>query len=95
MLARPALHNIPRVLKFHHTEQLADDASLEKSGTRLVGTAKRHGKKLFDGATSTRLPAQALMNDQRGNPVRRSGGTRDLMSARLGFLSEVDPGQWF
>ena len=33
-----------------------------------------------------------LMNDQRRNPVRRSAGTRDLMSARLGFFMLGDPG---
>ena len=30
-----------------------------------------------------------------GNPVRRSAGTRDLMSAQLGFLCEADPAQGF
>ena len=36
-----------------------------------------------------------LMNAQRGNPVRRSASTRDLMSVQLKFLSEVDPAQGF
>ena len=39
--------------------------------------------------------ARHLMNAQRGSPVRRSAGTRDLMSAQLGFLSEVDPAEEF
>ena len=61
----------------------------QEGRTRREGTTSiERGKRQESSAEDSRH--RHLMNAQRGNPVRRSAGTRDLMSAQLGFLSEVD-----
>ena len=64
----------------------------QEGRTRREGTISMgRGKRRESSAKVSRH--RHLMNAQRGNPVRRSAGTRVLMSAQLGFSSEVDPGQ--
>ena len=62
----------------------------------VVESSRRAGPSAIGNASGREKVSwhKHLMNAQRGNPVRKSAGTKDLMSARLGFYLRLTRHSW-